>query len=148
MVCDGPDPPENNPHELVPPPRNELIMNGNQGDDSDEDHEHFGYEPLAQGPELAVSDHDSEDDSENAETPPGDVPNIEPMDNILTREVWNTPRHSDAIQMDSEKAQQVMRAMENFALPQGSIPEWAQSISEEQWKQTLNERIEKLKSNR
>lgn len=38
--------------------------------------------------------------------------------------------------------------MENFALPQGSIPEWAQSISEEQWKQTLNERIEKIKSNR
>lgn len=64
MVCDGPDPPENNPHELVPPPRNELIMNGNQGDDSDEDHEYFGYEPLAQGPELAVSDHDSEDDTE------------------------------------------------------------------------------------
>lgn len=41
-----------------------------------------------------------------------------------------------------------MRAMENFALPQASIPEWAQSISEEQWKQTLIERIEKLKNNR
>lgn len=64
MVCDGPDPPENNPHEIVPPPRNELIMNGNQGDDSDEEHEYFGYEPLAQGPELAVSDHDSDDDPE------------------------------------------------------------------------------------
>lgn len=64
MVCDGPDPPENNPHELVPPPRNELIMNGNQGDDSDEEHEYYGYEPLAQGPELALSDHESDDDTE------------------------------------------------------------------------------------
>lgn len=38
--------------------------------------------------------------------------------------------------------------MANFALPQASIPEWAQSISEEQWKQTLNEQIERLKNKR
>ncbi|XP_075974934.1 uncharacterized protein LOC142975763 [Anticarsia gemmatalis] len=149
MVCDGPDPPDSNPQELVPPPRSELIMNGN-GDDSDEDHEYFGYEPLAQGPEVAAhSDHDSDDDMENGETPPpGDVPSIESMENALTREVWNAPRHADPIQMDSERAQQVMSAMANFALPQASIPEWAQSINEEQWKQTLKDRIEKLKNNR
>lgn len=41
-----------------------------------------------------------------------------------------------------------MSAMANFALPQASIPEWAQSINEEQWKQTLKDRIEKLKNNR
>ncbi|KAH9635574.1 hypothetical protein HF086_003188 [Spodoptera exigua] len=148
MVCDGPDPPENNPHEIVPPPRNELIMNGNHGDDSDDEHEYFGYEPLAQGPELAVSDHDSDDDPESAESPPADVPSIEPMEDVLSREVWSAPRHTDAIQMDNERAQQVMRAMANFALPQASIPEWAQSISEEQWKQTLNEQIERLKNKR
>lgn len=38
--------------------------------------------------------------------------------------------------------------MANFALPQTSIPEWAQSITEEQWKQTLHDRIEKLRENR
>lgn len=63
MVCDGPDPPENNPQDLVPPPRNELFLNGN-GDESDEEHEYFGYEPLAQGPEVAHSDHESDDDTE------------------------------------------------------------------------------------
>lgn len=42
---------------------------------------------------------------------------------------------------------QVMSAMANFALPQASIPDWAQSITEDQWKQTLNDRIEKIKSN-
>lgn len=40
-----------------------------------------------------------------------------------------------------------MTAMANFALPQASIPEWAQSVTEDQWKQTLNDRIEKIKNN-
>lgn len=40
-----------------------------------------------------------------------------------------------------------MTAMANFSLPQTQIPEWAQSISEEQWKQTLIDRIEKIKNN-
>lgn len=38
--------------------------------------------------------------------------------------------------------------MANFALPQASIPDWAQSITEEQWKQTLDDRLERLRSNR
>lgn len=40
-----------------------------------------------------------------------------------------------------------MSAMANFSLPQTSIPEWARSISEDQWKRTLNEQIQKIKSN-
>lgn len=40
-----------------------------------------------------------------------------------------------------------MSLMANFALPQTSIPEWAQSVSEDQWKETLNDRIEKLRGN-
>lgn len=62
MVCDGPDPPENNPHELTPPPRHDLMMNGNLAEDSDDEHEYFGYEPLPQGPEGIHSDHDSDED--------------------------------------------------------------------------------------
>lgn len=148
MVCHGPDPPENNPQELVPPPRGELIAGGN-GDESDEERDYYGYQPLAQGPDVGHSDHDTDDDAENNEvTPPNDVPNIETMDTAITREVWNTPRNIDPIEMDSERTQQVISAMANFALPQASIPEWAQSINEEQWKQTLKDRIEKLKSNR
>lgn len=29
------------------------------------------------------------------------------MENVLSREVWSAPRHTDAIQMDNERAQQV-----------------------------------------
>ncbi|KAG6453095.1 male-enhanced antigen 1 [Manduca sexta] len=148
MVCDGPDPPENNPHELNPPPRHELIMNGQQADESDEENEYFGYEPLAQGPEITHSDRESDEDVPNNVPPTNNVPPIESMDNILTRDVWNTPRNSDPIQMDGERAQQVMSAMANFSLPPTSIPEWAQSISEEQWKKTLSDTIEKIKNNR
>ncbi|KAJ2942616.1 hypothetical protein O0L34_g2082 [Tuta absoluta] len=153
MVCHGPDPPDNSPHELSSPSRPDLLMNGPQaGEESDEElNEHFGYEPLAQGPEALQSDHDSDDDMESPESeqpPPADVPPIETMDAVLTREVWSSPRPVDPIQMDNQRAQEVMSAMANFALPSTAIPEWAQSIPEEQWKQTLNDRIEKMKSNR
>ncbi|XP_072938729.1 uncharacterized protein [Epargyreus clarus] len=149
MVCDGPDPPENTPHNLSPPPRH-LLTNGNHHEDSDEEqNEHFGYEPLPQGPEAVFSDRDSSDDeTDENEAPTNGVPDIEPMEATLTREVWNVPRDTDPIQMDNDRAQQVMSAMANFALPQTSIPEWAQSVSEEQWKQTLNDKIEKIRSNR
>ncbi|CAH0714281.1 unnamed protein product, partial [Brenthis ino] len=150
MVCDGPDPPDDSPQNLIPPPRHELIANGTHDDSDDEQNEHFGYEPLPQGPDAVLSDHDSEDETEhnNTLTPPQNVPTIEPMENVISREVWSMPRSNDPIQMDTERAEQVMSLMANFALPQDSIPEWAQSISEEQWKQTLNDRIEKLRSNR
>ncbi|CAF4848443.1 unnamed protein product [Pieris macdunnoughi] len=152
MVCQGPEPPDNSAQNLTLPPRHELVTNGHQEDSDDEQNEHFGYEPLPQGPEAVHSDHDSDDDcgvneAQSGETPP-DIPPIEPMESILAREVWCAPRTSDPIQMDNERAQQVMLAMANFALPQTSIPEWAQSITEEQWKQTLQDRIEKLRENR
>ncbi|XP_046962148.1 uncharacterized protein LOC124531694 [Vanessa cardui] len=151
MVCDGPDPPDDSPQNLIPPPRHDLMANGNHEDSDDEHNDHFGYEPLPQGPELVLSDRESEEEQDSTEHnggPPNNVPPIEPMENALTREVWSEPRHSDPIEMDNERAQQVMSLMANFALPQDSIPDWAQSISEEQWKQTLNDRIEKLRSNR
>ncbi|XP_023935378.1 male-enhanced antigen 1 [Bicyclus anynana] len=154
MVCDGPDPPDDSPQNLIPPPRSELMANGNH-DDSDEEHEHFGYEPLAQGPEAVFTDHESDEDADvcariNSVQEPAanNVPPIEPMDSSLARETWNVPRSNDPIQMDTQRAQEVMSLMADFSLPQASIPEWAQSVSEEQWKQTLNDRIEKLRGNR
>ncbi|RVE46164.1 hypothetical protein evm_009238 [Chilo suppressalis] len=151
MVCDGPDPPENKPDDLVPPPRHDFfILNGDESDD--ERHENFGYQPLPQGPDATQSDHDDTDDetedTSSSAAPINDVPRIETMDAILTREVWNSPRNSQSIEMDNERAQQVMSAMADFALPQTSIPEWAQSITEEQWKQTLKDRLEKLREDR
>lgn len=42
------------------------------------------------------------------ETPPSNVPPIEPMENALTREVWSVPRSNDPIEMNNERAQQVL----------------------------------------
>lgn len=111
MVCDGPDPPDNSPHELTPPPRHDLLMNGNQAEESDEENEYFGYEPLPQGPEAVHSDNDSDDESqanvEPQQPPSNDVPPIESMENVLAREVWSAPRPVDPIEMNNERAQQV-----------------------------------------
>lgn len=64
MVCDGPDPIENNPEDINPPPRHDLIMNGNSTEDSDDnENDYFGYEPLAQGPETAQIDNDTDDET-------------------------------------------------------------------------------------
>ncbi|CAG4971848.1 unnamed protein product [Parnassius apollo] len=152
MVCDGPEPPENSPNNLSPPPRLDLNNGNNNEESDDEQSEYFGYQPLPQGPyEASMDFSDSDDDVQNDEvnqTSVQNVPPIEPIETSLVREVWNTPRPSDSIEMDSERAQQVISAMANFALPQASIPEWAQSISEEQWKETLNVRLERLRNNR
>ncbi|GBP62131.1 hypothetical protein EVAR_46100_1 [Eumeta japonica] len=153
MGCDGPDPPEYSSHELTPPPTHQLPANGIHTDESDDETEEYhGYQPLPQGPEGTQIDNvvsNEEINTNNEDQPaPVTVPPIEPMERIMIREVWNMPRPHDSIEMDQQRAQEVMSAMANFVLPQASIPEWAQSISEEQWKQTLHDRIEKIKNDR
>ncbi|CAH2076237.1 unnamed protein product, partial [Iphiclides podalirius] len=111
MVCDGPDPPENAPNDMTPPLRHDLVNGNNHDESDDEQTEYFGYEPLPQGPDGAIMDfNDSEDEIENTEeqqVPIQNVPNIEPVENTLVREVWSTPRAADPIQMDNERVQQM-----------------------------------------
>lgn len=150
MVGLGPDPPDPSENEMPPRPNHTINLN----DDSDEDNifEYEGYEPLPQGPELYqpnISD-SSEDEYEDAEphnVPMENtgVPSIETVDTEVTRTVWMTPRSDDSIEMSTEKAEQVMSAMANFDLPSSSIPEWAHIVSEDQWKQQLQDKIENLK---
>lgn len=45
--------------------------------------------------------------SHSTEPQNNDVPAIESMDSLLTREVWNAPLRTESIQMDNERAQQV-----------------------------------------
>lgn len=46
--------------------------------------------------------------NEANETLPSNVPPIEPMEHALTREVWSVPRSNDPIEMNNERAQQVL----------------------------------------
>ncbi|KAL4706570.1 hypothetical protein ACJJTC_015768 [Scirpophaga incertulas] len=148
MVCHGPDPPEYEQNDLVSPSRyGMMIINGNGEDSDDERQDYFGYEPLPQGPDAVHTDQEISDDDPEVDVTsiPHDVPPIVTMDTSLTCEVWNTPNRSESIEMDNNRVQQVMSAMANFELPTASFPDWAQSVSEEQWKQTLKDRIENLK---
>lgn len=71
---------------------------------------------------------------------------IVPIENSLIKEVWtgSCPQSVD-IEMDSQKIDEVKRAMVNITLPSSSIPEWATKIAEEDWKDVLMEHIERIK---
>lgn len=60
------------------------------------------------------------------------------------REVWSGSSNGDSIEMGSERAEEVKAAMANFALPLSAIPDWASAVPEEQWKQQLLDRIQRL----
>ncbi|KAL3874611.1 hypothetical protein ACJMK2_037599 [Sinanodonta woodiana] len=53
--------------------------------------------------------------------------------------LWNQPRQPDAQQpvMDRDEADKIISVMSNFKLPASHIPEWANSISEEEWKKNI-----------
>lgn len=59
-------------------------------------------------------------------------------------EIWNAPRPNELnIELDSNKTEQIMSVMAGIKLPTTAIPEWAQGIPEEKWKEDLLEKIRK-----
>ena len=60
------------------------------------------------------------------------------------REVWSGSSNGDSIEMGSEWVEEVRAAMANFALPLSAVPDWASAVPEEQWKQQLLDRIQRL----
>jgi hypothetical protein len=61
-----------------------------------------------------------------------------------TLEVWSSQSHTSNIELDADKINQVKTAMASFTLPSTAIPEWANSISEDQWKEQLIHRIQEI----
>ncbi|KAK3608625.1 hypothetical protein CHS0354_042623 [Potamilus streckersoni] len=57
--------------------------------------------------------------------------------------LWNQPRQPDAQQpvMDPDEANKIISVMSNFKLPASHIPEWANSISEDEWKKNILSRL-------
>jgi hypothetical protein len=60
------------------------------------------------------------------------------------KELWSGSSDGNTIEMGTEQAEQVKAAMANFALPASAIPDWASEVPEEQWKQQLLDRIQRL----
>ena len=61
-----------------------------------------------------------------------------------TIEVWSSSENQSNIELDADKIDQVKLAMASFTLPSSNIPEWATSVSEEQWKEQIIDRIKKM----
>lgn len=70
---------------------------------------------------------DDENFAENIPPEPAGVPSIVSSDSELQAQVWNTPRtHDDTIELNTEKTQQILKAMSKFSLP--NVPAWANEV--------------------
>lgn len=67
-----------------------------------------------------------------------------PVDLELAQQVWNAPpepSRSNTIELDDTRTNQIINLMSGISLPQNCIPEWAQNLSEDNWKQELLDKI-------
>lgn len=51
------------------------------------------------------------------------IPQIEPIENELIREVWSAPASGD-IPLDENKIDEIKQLMKGITLPVGSMPDW------------------------
>lgn len=128
-------------------PNNEIIT-AVDSDIDDDSNNYEGYQPLPANAEDVCSEEESDgdDDAEaavslSAPPPVQDLPAIVPIEQMLLKQVWDSGVSKD-IEMDSNKVDAVKKAMINITLPPSSIPEWANSIPEEEWKATLLNKIQ------
>lgn len=127
----------------------------NESDSEDEEPGLGGYMPLSQVPldNDPMLDDDEDEEWISAPLDPnymspsvsGRNDQVEACDSD-TLEVWSSRSNQSDIDLDADKINQVKNAMASFTLPTAAIPEWANSVSEEEWKQILIERIKEMQS--
>lgn len=149
-----PDHPENNDNDYMPWNNSApiLIHNLNLNDDNeneDDENEYSGYEPLGHaGGGFNIpyaTDDDDDDDSDESDNEVNDLETAQVQDPQapcpeaeIEREVWNAPRPSELnIELDTTRTEQIMSAMAGISLPTSAIPDWAQNVPEEKWKEDL-----------
>ncbi|KZC09233.1 PREDICTED: male-enhanced antigen 1 [Dufourea novaeangliae] len=124
-----------------------------ESDSEDDDVGMAGYEPLSQIPTdsdpMLYEDEDDEWVSNNDE--PSQTLSLPTLDShhdcmSETIEVWSSSRNRSNIDMDADKINQVKSMMASFTLPTTAIPDWANTISEEQWKEQLIGRIKEMQN--
>lgn len=120
--------------------------------DSEDDVGMAGYVPLSQIPAdsdpILYEDEDEEWISNAGEPSQALPPLLESQQDYIseTVEVWSSPYNRSNIDMDADKIDQVKSMMASFTLPTTAIPEWAKTISEDQWKEQLIGRIKEMQS--
>jgi len=59
-------------------------------------------------------------------------------------EVWSCSHNRSDIDLDATKIKEVKSVMASITIPEACIPQWANAISEEQWKEQLLIRIKQM----
>ncbi|XP_058808712.1 male-enhanced antigen 1 [Phymastichus coffea] len=137
---------------------NVNVITTQESDSEDEDVGMSGYMPLSQVPIEGEPLEDDDDDEEEFEwnSAPTEDQQTELESNHVadssvppeTLEVWSSPCNPSNIELTSDKINEVKSAMASFTLPSTAIPEWANSISEDQWKEQLIHRIKEIQKDK
>ncbi|XP_028047394.1 male-enhanced antigen 1 [Monomorium pharaonis] len=122
-------------------------------DSEDEDMGMAGYVPLSQIPTDAdpILGEEENDEwlSEYGESSQVlSVPTTEIQQSYSSEvlEVWSCPHNRSDIELDATKIKEVKSVMASITIPETSIPQWANAISEEQWKEQLLVRIKQMQN--
>lgn len=140
-----PDPPDSDDSLTT---NTEIVMM-NDSESDDDFNEYNGYEPLPlEADDQEVTVHEEHIVEDIPDIPTIVLPELVRMEDTLVQEVWssNAPNIVD-IRMDKEKEEEVKQAMLNVTLPASSIPEWANSVPEEEWKNHLMQILQCTKKN-
>lgn len=124
-----------------------FINNPNDDDDGDEN-EYSGYEPLGHSGGLMNIPYATDDDEDDGDSDDSDnefhnaeiipEPQAPCPEAEIEREVWSAPRPTELnIELDTTKTEQILSAMAAILLPTSAIPDWAQNVPEEKWKEDL-----------
>jgi Male enhanced antigen 1 (MEA1) len=93
-----------------------------------------GDEQPADDSDTSGSDEDEDENEhtfteviEETSVPTSSVPSIVTADSELQARVWNEPRVQDTIELNTEKTEQILKAMSKFKLP--NVPAWANEVN-------------------
>ncbi|XP_011646976.1 male-enhanced antigen 1 [Pogonomyrmex barbatus] len=122
-------------------------------DSDDEDMGMAGYVPLSQ---VSTDADPILDEEENDEWLSGFSESSQASSVLTTEtqqscsseilEVWSCPNNRSDIDLDATKIKEVKSVMASITIPETSIPQWANTISEEQWKEQLLMRIKQMQN--
>lgn len=125
----------------------------NDSDSEDEDMGMAGYIPLSQvstdiDPILNEDENDEwlSEVGESNQTPPAPTAENQQSCPSEVLEVWSCSYNRSDIDLDAAKIKQVKSVMASITLPDTSIPQWANAISEDQWKEQLLVRIKEMQN--
>ena len=150
----SPDPTQQPIEETLTAPNLQLDARGmNDSDSEDDDAGMAGYVPLSQVPadsDPMLYEDDDDEWASNAGEPSQSLPipsmELQPDCMSETIEVWSSPHNRSNIDMDADKINQVKSMMASFTLPTTAIPEWANTVSEDEWKERLIGRIKEIQN--